>query len=336
MERVYGDRLQPVSRVGRPFARCSEASYTRLVLYRHALPQLDGAVLLTDGGMETTLIFSDGFELPCFASFPLLEHDEGRAAMWRYFEPYLEVARRHGMGFVLEANTWRANPAWGTKLGYSLDDLAEANRRSVRFVEEIREQEETPDRPFVVSAPIGPEGDAYDPESRMTATAAESFHAWQIGVLSDTTADLVTGLTLTYSDEAIGGRGPAKSSRSAAVGDFDGDGRLDLVVSNFNDRPYLYMNRFEPRPWLGLRLTGTKSNRDAIGAMVRVFVGDRVLLRQVDAAGGYLAQSSRTLHFGLGRATAVDRVEIRWPSGIVQTIEHPAIGKVTPITEPVR
>ncbi len=99
--------------------------------YRNALPQLDGSVLLTDGGMETSLIFHDGFDLPCFATFPLLEHEEGRAAMTRYFEPYLDVARRHGTGFVLEANTWRANPSWGAQLGYSLDELAEANRRCI-------------------------------------------------------------------------------------------------------------------------------------------------------------------------------------------------------------
>jgi len=139
-----------------------------------------------------------------------------------------------------------------------------------------------------------------------------------------------------WGDVAIGGRTPARSSRSAAAGDFDGDGRPDLVVNNFNDRPFLYMNRFAPRPWLGLRLTGNKSNRDAIGARVRLQVGSRVLVRQVDAAGGYLAQSSRTLHFGLGEATRVGRAEIRWPSGIVQTIDDLPVGKVTSITEPVR
>jgi homocysteine S-methyltransferase len=126
------------------------------VRYRDSLPQLEGRVLLTDGGMETTLVFLDGLDLPCFASFPLLEHEEGRAALTRYFEPYLDVARRHGAGFVLEASTWRASPAWGGLLGYSLDDLAEANRRCVSFVEEIREREEEPGRPFVISAPIGP------------------------------------------------------------------------------------------------------------------------------------------------------------------------------------
>jgi homocysteine S-methyltransferase len=121
-----------------------------------------------------------------------------------YFEPYLEVARRHGVGFVLEANTWRANPSWGAQLGYSLDDLAEANRRAVRFVTRIRDREEAPGRPIVLSAPIGPEGDAYDPESRMTAADAEAYHAWQLGVLAETAADIATALTITYVEEAIG------------------------------------------------------------------------------------------------------------------------------------
>jgi S-methylmethionine-dependent homocysteine/selenocysteine methylase len=161
-------------------------------------------VLLTDGGLETTLVFIDGFDLPCFASFPLLEQEDGRAALTRYFEPYLDVARRHATGFVLEATTWRANPAWGAQLGYSLDDLAEANRRSIRFLEEIRGREEILGRPFVINAAIGPEGDAYDPANHLTADEAEAFHSWQIGILANTAADLVTGLTITYVEEAIG------------------------------------------------------------------------------------------------------------------------------------
>jgi homocysteine S-methyltransferase len=172
--------------------------------YRDSLPQLDGTVLLSDGGMETTLVFVEGIDLPCFASFPVLENDAGRAAMRRYFEPYLEVARKQGTGFVLEANTWRANPAWGAKLGYSLDELAEANRRAVSFVAEIRGEEERPGRPFVISAPIGPEGDAYDPDHHMSAEEAHAFHSWQVGVLAGTAADFVAGFTLSYVEEAIG------------------------------------------------------------------------------------------------------------------------------------
>jgi len=180
------------------------AAYDLPVRYRESLPQLTGDVLLTDGGMETTLIFLDERELPCFASFPLLEQADGQAAMEAYFEPYLELSRRHGVGFLLEANTWRANPSWGAALGYSLDDLAEANRRAVAFVAAIRDREEEPGRPIVISAPIGPEGDAYDPESRMTAAQAEEYHSWQAGILAGTAADLVSALTITYVEEAIG------------------------------------------------------------------------------------------------------------------------------------
>jgi S-methylmethionine-dependent homocysteine/selenocysteine methylase len=198
------------------------------VRYRRSLPQLQGRVLLSDGGMETTLIFVDGLELPCFASFPLLEHAEGRAALARYFEPYLATARRLGTGFVLEANTWRANPAWGARLGYSLGDLAEANRRCVRFCEEIREREEADGRPFVISAPVGPPGDAYDAEHHMTADEAEAFHSWQIGVLAGTAADLVTGMTIPDAVEAIGiVRAAAAAAMPASISfTVETDGRL--------------------------------------------------------------------------------------------------------------
>ena len=172
--------------------------------HRQALPQLDGQLLATDGGMETTLLFHDGFELPCFASFPLLESDDGRAALARYYEPYLAFARGRGIGFVLEAATWRASPNWGDQLGYSLEALADANRRAIAFVEAIRDREEEPGRPFPISAAVGPEGDAYDPETHLSMDDAQAYHAWQTGILADTAANVVTALTLTYVEEAVG------------------------------------------------------------------------------------------------------------------------------------
>jgi S-methylmethionine-dependent homocysteine/selenocysteine methylase len=285
--------------------------------HRDGLPQLDGRVLLTDGGMETTLIFIDGFELPCFASFPLLEHDEGRAAMSRYFEPYLEVARRHDVGFVLEANTWRANPAWGAQLGYSSAELAEANRRSVRFVEEIRQQEETPARPFVVSAPIGPEGDAYDPENQMTADAAEVFHAWQARVLSETTADMVTGLTITYADEAIGIVRAATAVGMPAAISFtvETDGRLPSgqpladAIEQVDDETgavaaYFMVNcahpthflstLAEPGPWhriLGIRANASTKSHAELDESEVLDDGD-----PAELAVGYVAISERLPH----------------------------------------
>jgi hypothetical protein len=125
-----------------------------------------------------------------------------------------------------------------------------------------------------------------------------------------------------------------RSSRCAAVGDFDGDGRLDIVVNNFNYYPYLFKNRFPRKNYLAFRLRGTQSNRDAIGAVVRVHAGDQIFTRQVNTAGGYLSQSSRTLHFGLGDRTSVDRVEITWPSGSRTTLQAPALNQRHDVVEP--
>src|SRR6267142_4874914 len=116
-----------------------------------------------------------------------------------------------------------------------------------------------------------------------------------------------------YQEKNIAGRQAARSSRSAAVADFDGDGRLEIVTNNFNDRPYFFANRFPLQNYLELRLTGTKSNRDAIGSVVRLWVGNKVMVREVSPAGGYLSQSSRTVHFGLGDRSGIDSVRIRWP-----------------------
>ena len=106
--------------------------------YRHDLPQRRGGIFLTDGGMETTLIFHEGIELPHFAAFVLLDSAEGRQKLKRYYEAYLAVAREHGAGFVLDSPTWRANPDWGDKLGYDAAALTAINVRSIAFLEDLR------------------------------------------------------------------------------------------------------------------------------------------------------------------------------------------------------
>ena len=171
--------------------------------YRDHLPQLDDGLFLTDGGIETTLIFHDGLELPEFAAFPLLESDEGLAALRRYYAPYLQLARERDAGFILEAPTWRANRDWGTRLGYSPQALDAVNRKGIALLEELRDAYEG-DAPVVISGCIGPQGDGYDPDEFLSADAAEEHHAVQISTFADTAADMVTALTMTYVEEAVG------------------------------------------------------------------------------------------------------------------------------------
>src|SRR5262249_20382530 len=140
-----------------------------------------------------------------------------------------------------------------------------------------------------------------------------------------------------FLEEKIGGKPAAKSSRSAVAADFDGDGRLDLMVNNFNDRPYYFRNNFPKRNYVAFRLTGTKSNRDAVGAVGRVYpAGGGVRVRQVHAAGGYLSHGSRMVHFGLGDRDEIDRVEIVWPSGTRQEIARPKANTRHDVTEPAK
>ena len=147
--------------------------------YRHALPQRNGGIFLTDGGMETTLIFQEGIELPHFAAFVLLDSAEGRQHLKRYYAAYLSVARDHGTGFVLDSPTWRANPDWGAKLGYDAAALRAINVRSIAFLEDLRAGWERPGEPCVLSGAIGPRGDGYK-AGNMDADEAETYHQAQI------------------------------------------------------------------------------------------------------------------------------------------------------------
>jgi len=137
-----------------------------------------------------------------------------------------------------------------------------------------------------------------------------------------------------FLEEKLGNKDAARSSRCAAVADFRNSGRLDIITNNFNDHPYFFQNRFPKKNYISFRLQGTKSNRDAIGALVRLCLGKEVMVRQVHAAGGYLSHSSRLVHFGLGDRTGVDRATIIWPSGIRQEISHPDMNKLHAIVEP--
>jgi S-methylmethionine-dependent homocysteine/selenocysteine methylase len=172
--------------------------------YRDSLPLDDGSLYLTDAGMETVLIFLQGQDLPSFATFPLLESESGREALRTYYEPFLELARSRGTGFILGAGTWRASADWGAGLGYDSTAMAAVNRRAMEFVDELRASLPADQPPVVLEAPVGPRGDAYAPSSLMSAAEAQRYHSAQFETLADTSVELLTALTMTYADEAIG------------------------------------------------------------------------------------------------------------------------------------
>jgi len=197
--------------------------------YRTRLPQLsDRNVFLTDGGMETTLIFLDGIELPHFASFDLLKNAQGAATVRRYYARYCKLARDAGLGFVLESPTWRANPDWAAKLGYSKLDLARANQKAIALMVEMRAAFETAKSPMPISGNVGPRGDGYNPSAMMSASEAADYHGEQVGVFGASAADFVSAFTMNYVEEAIGVVRAAKSAGMPSVISFtvETDGRL--------------------------------------------------------------------------------------------------------------
>jgi homocysteine S-methyltransferase len=185
---------------------------------------------LTDAGIETVLIFQDGIALPEFASFVLLESQQGRASLLRYFRRYLELAAdTPEAGFVLESPTWRAGVDWGAKLGFDATAMRRINRNAIALMRELEsEYSARIDGPIVVSGCIGPRGDGYIAGAPMTHADAERVHRPQVEALAAAGADMITAITMTTSAEAIGvARAAARAGRPSAISfTVETDGRL--------------------------------------------------------------------------------------------------------------
>jgi homocysteine S-methyltransferase len=235
---------------------------------------------VTDGGLETDLIFHHGVGLPEFAAFPLVEQAYGRELLAHYYDGYADVARRAGAGLMLEAPTWRANPDWGALLGYDADALDRVNRASIEFLHERRDAHaDLHDVGILVGGMIGPRGDGYVPGDRLSLEGYADYHRPQLASFQAAGADLATALTLVGADEAIGivaaarevglpiavaftvetdGRLAGGSSLREAVDEVDAAGGPDWFLVNCAHPTHVAPGLGDGGPWA--RIAGFRPN----------------------------------------------------------------------------
>ena len=192
------------------------------------LPQQQGGLFLTDGGMETTLVFHQGIDLPCFAAFDLLKDEAGTTILKDYYDRYARLAKQYGVGLILESPTWRANPDWSRRIGYTDEELQDLNRKSIELMQQLAGEYAGEGTPVVVSACIGPRYDGYRPERIMSAEEAETYHLPQIRVYAEAGADLVSAFTMTNVEESAGITNAARACDIPVVISFtvETDGRI--------------------------------------------------------------------------------------------------------------
>jgi homocysteine S-methyltransferase len=166
------------------------------------LPHESDKIYYIDGGLETTLVFLDGMELPAFASFPLVDSEVGRERLRVWYRDYLDIAAQHDVGFILEAPLWRAHADWGPILGYDSEGLDRVNREALAFTRALATESSAND--VIVGANIGPRGDGYVVTDAMSAAEATRYHRPQMRSLAAGCCELVSALTITYAEEAMG------------------------------------------------------------------------------------------------------------------------------------
>lgn len=174
-----------------------------MILHR-SLPQLQGKRFITDGGLETTAIFNDGFDLPAFSSLHLLQSEKGQQYLKSYFEKYIELATQRGLGFILETPTWRASADWAPPLNVSIEELNDLNRKALKMAQEIKISHHNRSSEILIAGSVGPRGDGYNPAFKMSAEEAKAYHSQQIRLMQEGGVDFVSALTMSYVEEALG------------------------------------------------------------------------------------------------------------------------------------
>ena len=158
---------------------------------------------LSDGGLETGLIYDYGLDLPEFAAFPLLDDAAGRNVLRAYYDQYAAIARRAETGLILESPTWRANLDWGAKLGYDRAALDRVNRVAIEFMRELRDSYNDVCDVRIIGA-IGPRGDGYVAGERIDPAEAADYHRAQLEAFATAGADAAGAYTLTGTEEGVG------------------------------------------------------------------------------------------------------------------------------------
>ena len=190
--------------------------------------KIKSTIFLTDGGLETDLIFNKNISLPHFAAFPLVEDPKYQQVLNDYYREYMDIAAKQGTGFILESPTWRANPDWGYKLGYSKEDLMEINQSAIHQLKILKRIYTPKIKNIFISGQLGPRGDGYRTINTMTVNEAANYHNLQIMAFKNSDVDLVTAITMNYSEEALGITKAAKKSNLSVVISFtvETDGNL--------------------------------------------------------------------------------------------------------------
>ena len=168
------------------------------------LPHQGNKIYIADGGLETTFIFLKNTDLPEFAAFDLLNSDSGIDGLRDYYQDYINIALRNKLGLILDTPTWRASTGWGYKLGYTPADIREYNLSSVSLMKSIRDRNISEDSPMIINGAIGPQDDGYNPAQLLSVDEAEQYHSHQVGALADAGVDMISAVTMTYAEEAIG------------------------------------------------------------------------------------------------------------------------------------
>ena len=259
------------------------------------LREIGDQVLLTDGGLETVMVFLEGMDLPQFASFSLLDSDEGRAALTKYYTAFLDEAAAQRAGFILDSVTWRASAGWGQVMGLEADRIDAVNREAVAFVQAMRAARPERQR-ILISGVIGPHGDAYAPEQVLSAVAAQEYHRRQVEVLAASGVDMISAMTISSHGEAIGIAKAAQAVGQPVALSFtvETDGRL-ISGMTLEDAIHRTDDATDGAPiWYGINCAHPDHFR-------HVLTGD-----WVDRIGSVRANASRRSHAELDEAAELD------------------------------